>query len=89
MRRLDEHAARAAGRIKDRSVEGLDDLHHEADNRARREKLSAALSFRECKFAEEIFIDLAEHIAGGVFGNVGEIFEQLFGNRDLPACGRA
>ena len=41
LRRLHEHAARTARGIEHLAAVRLDDLHHEADDGARREKLAA------------------------------------------------
>ena len=60
---LHEHAARAAGGIKDSAVVRFDYLHHQADHRTRRKKFSAFLAFRLGKFAEKVFVNLAEHVA--------------------------
>ena len=41
LRRLHEHAARAAGRIEHLAAVRFDDLDHQANNRTRSEKLAA------------------------------------------------
>ena len=75
LRRLHEHTTRATGRVKDRATVGLDNLYHEANDRAGCKELAAALTFGERKLAEEIFVDLTEHIAGGIIGDVVELPE--------------
>src|SRR3990172_12651547 len=44
------------------------------------EELSALLSLGHSKLAKKVFINLPEHIAGGVIGNIGKVLEELFGN---------
>ena len=71
--RLDEHAARSASRIEHGAAVGLDDLDHEADDRARSEELTPALAFGKGELAEEVFVNLPEDIARGVLGNIVEL----------------
>lgn len=75
--RLHEHTARTAGRVEDCAAVGLDDLNHEADDRARGEELATTLTFSKRKLAEEILVDLSEHIAGRIIRNVVELPEQI------------
>src|SRR5690606_8305911 len=59
---LHEHAPRAAAGVIDASRIRFQHFHQRADNRARGIELAAALAFRACELAEEIFVDTAEHI---------------------------
>jgi hypothetical protein len=77
---LDEHAAGAASRIEYAPFVRLDDLDHQLDHGRRREELTALLAFSARKFAEEILVNLAEHIAGGVQWDVGEDAQQVYQN---------
>lgn len=58
---------------------GFNDLDHEADDGARREKLAALLTLAARELGEEVFVDLAEEIAGGVGRDVGEGAQELLG----------
>ena len=80
LRRLHEHAARAAGRVKDLAAVRLDDLHHQPDHRARGKELAAALAFGHGELAEEVLVDLSEHIALGIGRDIGEVLQQLRGD---------
>ena len=72
-----EHAAGATGRIEHGAAVGFNDFHHQLHHRARSKKLAAALAFGKGKLAEEVFVDLAEDIAGGVIGDIVEAAQQL------------
>ena len=63
LRALDEHAARATGRVEHATVEGLEDLDDEPDDGVRREELAAALALLRGEVGEEVLVDQAERIA--------------------------
>mmetsp|Transcript_44311 Transcript_44311/g.78311 ORF Transcript_44311/g.78311 Transcript_44311/m.78311 type:complete len:886 (+) Transcript_44311:1866-4523(+) len=88
--RLHEHAAGAAGGVEHLAAVGLDDFGHQLDDGARREELAAALALAEREVGQEILVDLAEHVAGGVHRDVGEQLEQVLGDvLVLGAAGEA
>ena len=59
---LHEHPARAAGRIEDATVERLQHLDHQPDDRARRVELAAEFALSRSELTEEVLIDPAEDI---------------------------
>ena len=61
--RMHEHAARAAGRVENAAVIGLDDLDDEPDDGGGRVELAALLHLLHGELAHEIFIDAAEGVA--------------------------
>ena len=61
---LDEHAARAAGRVVDAAGVGFEHLDQHADDGARRVELAAELAFGGGELAEEVLVDAAERVAG-------------------------
>ena len=67
---LNEHSARPTGGIKDGATVGLDDLDHEPDHGTGGVKLAPARPFSQGKLAEEIFVDVPEHIPRSVVGDV-------------------
>ena len=77
MRRLHEHAARAARRVVDLAVERLEDLDNEPHYRGRREELAAFLALGESEIAEEILVDQAETVAFDRFGQRSQLSQQL------------
>src|SRR5260221_364547 len=62
MRTLHEHATRATGGIENTPIKRFDDLDNQFHQGGWSEKLTATLALRHGKFAQEIFIDLAEEI---------------------------
>ncbi len=70
--RLHEHAAGTAGGIEHLAAVRLDDLDHQAHHGTRREKLAAFLAFATREFGQEVFVNLAEQIAGGIRRYIGE-----------------
>ena len=74
---LDEHAARAAGRVEDAAVERLDDLDDQLDDGGGGEELAALLPLAHGELAEEVFVDLAEGVAFDVHGDGVEGLEQF------------
>ena len=67
---LDEHAARAASRIKNTTVKRLDNLNDEFNKGGRGEKLSAALSFAHSEIAEKVLVNPSERISFNVHGDL-------------------
>src|SRR5262245_17674229 len=63
----------------------LDHLDHEANDRARGEKLAALLTLASGELGKEVFVNLAEQIAGSVGWNVGEMLEKLVRNGSVTA----
>src|SRR5437870_3476167 len=61
-RTLDEHAARAARRIKDLALERFDNFDDQADNRGRREVLAPLSTLDDRELPEEVLVYLAEGI---------------------------
>ena len=62
--RLHEHAGRAAARVVDAPVVGLEHLDQELDHAARRVELAALLALGAGELREEVFVDTAEHVLG-------------------------
>lgn len=77
-RALHEHTTGTAGGVEHAAVIGLQDLHDQANDAARREELAALLPFRARELAEEIFVDPAEGVVIKRVENLGNFFEQLF-----------
>jgi len=85
--RLHEHAARAAGRIENDAVIGLDDVDDGLDDRGWREELAIVMRALLRKLREEVFVDAAEHVAGGRAQPLGvEHAHHLFEHAALEAC---
>ena len=63
---LDKHTTGSAGRIKDASVKGLDNLNDEFHERGWREEFTAALPLAHGEIAEEVLINLPESVAFNV-----------------------
>jgi hypothetical protein len=61
---LHEHAAGAAAGVIDLAVVGGEDGDQGLDDRGRRVELAALLALGAGELAEEVFIDLPEHVAG-------------------------
>jgi hypothetical protein len=75
---LHEHARRAAGRVQHQAVVWLDDVDDHAHQRRRREELAAFLCAAHGELVEEVFVDAAEHVAGGgLDGGAVEDLDQL------------
>jgi len=66
LRRVHEHAARAAGGIENAAVIGLDDLHDEPHDAGRRIELAALLHFLHREAAHEILVNTAKGVPGDV-----------------------
>ena len=76
--RMNEHSARAAGRIEDAAVIGLDDLDDELHDAGRRVILAALLHLLHREITHEIFVDAAEGVA--VDGQGGERLDEFAQN---------
>src|SRR5262249_25860423 len=63
---LHEHAARAAGGVKDGAMIGLDDVDDDLDQRGGREELTIVVGLLDGKLGEEVFVDAAKDIAGSL-----------------------
>ncbi len=63
---LDKHPARAAGRVEDRSVIGLDHIDDGLDQRGRCEELAVVMGLLDRELGQEVFIDAPEHVPGGL-----------------------
>jgi hypothetical protein len=61
--RVDEHPARAACRVEDPAVIGLDDLNDQLHDRHWREELACALSLRQGELGQEVLVDEPERVA--------------------------
>ena len=83
LRALDEHAARAAGRVEDAAVERLEDLDDEPDDGVGREVLAAALALLGGEVGEEVLVDEAEGVAGELGRERREEPQQLDQGRAL------
>ena len=81
LRRLHKHAAGAAGGVEHGAAVGLDDFHHQPHHGTRGKELPAALAFGQGELAQEVFIDLAEHIAGGIVRDIVELTQQIKGQQ--------
>ena len=62
---LHKHAGRAAGGVEHQAVVGLDEVDDGAHQRRRREELAALLRAGHRELVQEVFVDAAEHVAGG------------------------
>ena len=65
MARLDEHTARAARRVENDAVVGLDHVDEYLHKRGRGEELAIVLRALHRELHQEVFVDAPEHIAGG------------------------
>ena len=74
--RLNEHATRPTGRIKDPPMIRLDDFDDQLDQRRGREELAAFLTFSTGEIAEEVFVDLAERVPLSIDRDGGEVLQQ-------------
>ena len=70
--RLDEHAAGPAARVVDPAGVWLQNLDQESDHDGRRIELAAALALSAGEFLQEVLVDLAEDVAGGLVAVAGE-----------------
>ena len=61
---LHEHAARAAARVVDLALVRCQHLDQHLHDRGRRVVLPCPLAFRQGELAQEVLVDLAQHIAG-------------------------
>jgi hypothetical protein len=61
---LDEHATGAAARIVDAAFVRFDHFHQDADDGAGCVELAAELAFGLSEFAEEVFVDAPQGVAG-------------------------
>lgn len=62
--RLHKHATGATTGVVYATAVGFQHLDEKADHAARRVELAAQLALRSCEFAEEVFVDAVERIAG-------------------------
>ncbi|MNV32698.1 hypothetical protein D3C71_1240420 [compost metagenome] len=63
---MHEHAAGAAGGVVDGALERRQDLHQQVHHTLWRVELAGAGTFLEGKLAEEVLINLSEHIPAAV-----------------------
>ena len=89
---LHEHAARAAGRVEHRAVVGLDDVDDGLHDRGRREELAVVVRLLDRELGEEVLVDAAEDIAGGLLDLLAveeahQVFEHL-GLEDAVVLGQ-
>ncbi|OQC06853.1 MAG: hypothetical protein BWX80_01351 [Candidatus Hydrogenedentes bacterium ADurb.Bin101] len=61
---LDEHAARAAGRVQHRAAFGFQDIGDQRDQRDGGEELTAVVGFLIGELGQEILVDTTEHVTG-------------------------
>ena len=83
LRALDEHAARATGRVEDAALIGLQDLDDQPDDGVGREVLTTALALLGGEVGEEVLVDEAEGVAGELGRERGEEAQQLDQGRAL------
>ena len=83
LRALDEHAARATGRIEDAALIGLQDLDDQPDDGVGREVLTTALALLGGEVGEEVLVDEAEGVAGELGREGREEAQQLDQGRAL------
>ena len=79
---LHEHAARAAGRVEHGAVVGLDDVDDGLHERGRREELAVVVRLLDRELGEEVLVDAAEDVAGGLLDLLAveqahQVFEHL------------
>ena len=79
---LHEHAARAAGRVEHRAVVRLDDVDDGLHDRGRREELAVVVRLLDRELGEEVLVDAAEDVAGGLLDlraveEAHQVFEHL------------
>ncbi len=55
---------------------GLDDFHHQFDDRARREKLAADLALAHGEIGQKVFVNLAKQVTTRIQRNVRKYFQQ-------------
>ena len=89
---LDGHAGGAEGGVEDDAVVGLDDVDDGLDERGRGEELAVVVGFLDGELGEEILVDAAEDVAGGVLDLLAveqahEVFEDL-GLEDAVVLGQ-
>ena len=84
--RLHEHAARSAGGVEDTSLERLDDVDDQLDDRGRGEELASPLALRESEVGQEVLVDLPEGVTLDVVGN-GPDQPQEFGQHRIVEAG--
>ena len=79
---LDEHASRTSRRIEDNAVVRLDDIDDCLHERRRREELAVIVGLLNGELSEEVFVDAAEDVAGGLADPLAvkqthQVFEHL------------
>ena len=89
---LDEHAAGAAGGVEHDAVVRLDDVDDGLHERGRREELAVVVRLLDGELGQEVFVDAAEHVAGGVLDLLAveeahQVFEDL-GLEDAVVLGQ-
>ena len=68
---VDEHAARAAGRVEDAAMVRLDDLHDELDDGLGGVENATLLALALGELAQEVLVHLAEGVTRKVDGGPG------------------
>src|SRR6266567_9008879 len=68
LRAFHKHTTGATGWIEDQTMIGLENFDDQLNNGSRCEELTAALSFLQGDFVQEIFVDFAEEITLDVYG---------------------
>src|ERR1035437_4249170 len=75
--RLHEHAARATRGVEHLSAVWFDHFHHEADNRAWREKFAALRPLASGEFRKEVFVNLSKEVTTEIRRDICESLQEL------------
>ena len=59
---LNKHTTTTASWVENPTLSRRKDFNHVTDNRCRGEEFTAALTFRQCKFTQKVFINLTEYV---------------------------
>lgn len=74
---LNEHTATTTGWVENPTLSRRKDFNHVTDNRCRGEEFTAALPFGQCKFAQEVFINLTEDVKLYIRRNILKVLQEL------------
>ena len=74
---LNEHTAATASWVENPTLSRRKDFNHVTDNRCRGEEFTAALTFRQCKFTQEVFINLTEDVKLYIRRNILKVLQEL------------
>ena len=59
---LNKHTTTTTGRVENPTLSRCKDFNHVTDNRCRGEEFTAALTFSQRKFTQEVFVNLTEYV---------------------------